>query len=156
MSMKILFVDKDLPIINGMNGGVPPRKSDAWITLLNGAKGFVKYITRYGWHFTDELAETASISMKNVNGSDHCWLVSEIEKAYKGVKSKDTTWGDITYLANMAYADFFPKICKTEADCLAYAEAVVNDPDGYPGMPFHRWLADIIGKKVTIDWESYL
>lgn len=29
-----------------------------------------------------------------------------------------------------------------------------NDPDGYEGMAFCRWTADIIGKGVTIDWEK--
>lgn len=68
--------------------------------------------------------------------------------------SKGTTLGDILYLANMAYADFYPKVIKTESDCVQYAIAVASDPDGYEGMAFCRWTADIIGNGVTIDWEK--
>lgn len=35
-----------------------------------------------------------------------------------------------------------------------YAIAVASDPDGYEGMAFCRWTADIIGNGVTIDWEK--
>ena len=54
----------------------------------------------------------------------------------------------------MAYADFYPKVIKTENYCVQYAIAVASDPDGYEGMAFCRWTADIIGKGVTIDWEK--
>lgn len=45
-------------------------------------------------------------------------------------------------------------VIKTESDCVQYAIAVASDPDGYEGMAFCRWTADIIGKGVTIDWEK--
>ena len=70
------------------------------------------------------------------------------------MKSIGATIGDILYLANMAYADFYPKVIKTDSDCVQYAIAVASDPDGYEGMAFCRWTADIIGKGVTIDWEK--
>ncbi len=41
-----------------------------------------------------------------------------------------------------------------ESDCVQYAIAVASDPDGYEGMAFCRWTADIIGNGVTIDWEK--
>lgn len=45
-------------------------------------------------------------------------------------------------------------VIKTESDCVQYAIAVASDPDGYEGMAFCRWTADIIGNGVTIDWEK--
>lgn len=68
--------------------------------------------------------------------------------------SNGTTIGDILYLANMAYSDFYQKVIKTESDCVQYAIAVDSDPDGYEGMAFCRWTEDIIGKGITIDWEK--
>lgn len=56
------------------------------------------------------------------------------------------TTDDVTYAANMAYADFYPDPLKDEAACLRYAHKVANDPDGYDGMIFCRWTADAIGK----------
>lgn len=93
--------------------------------------------------------------MKNVDGTSHRWTVDEIRLATNNeIISKGTTLGDILYLANMAYADFYPKVIKTESDCVQYAIAVASDPDGYEGMAFCRWTADIIGKGATIDWEK--
>ena len=81
--------------------------------------------------------------------------VDEIRLATNNeIISKGTTIGDILYLANMAYADFYPKVIKTESDGVQYAIAVASDPGGYEGMAFCRWTADIIGKGVTIDWEK--
>lgn len=102
----------------------------------------------------DEIIK-ASEQMKNVDGTSHRWTVDEIRLATNNeIISKGTTLGDILYLANMAYADFYPKVIKTESDCVQYAIAVASDPDGYEGMAFCRWTADIIGKGVTIDWEK--
>ena len=113
------------------------------------------YVAKHGYHFTKQLAIKASEQMKNVDGTSHRWTVDEIRLATNNeIISKGTTLGDILYLANMAYADFYPKVIKTESDCVQYAIAVASDPDGYEGMAFCRWTADIIGKGVTIDWEK--
>ena len=137
---------------------IETNKDEAWAALLN-APGFIKYISKWGWHFTPELAEYASNRMVNSNNTSHCWTTKEIIKKSlsSGFKiSGETTWGDVTYTANMAYADFYPTICKTEDDCLKYAELVINDVDGYPGMVFHRWISDVIGQKEVINWEEFI
>lgn len=122
---------------------------------LMGASGYVAYVAKHGYHFTKQLAIKASEQMKNVDGTSHRWTVDEIRLATNNeIISKGATIGDILYLANMAYADFYPKVIKTESDCVQYAIAVASDPDGYEGMAFCRWTADIIGKGVTIDWEK--
>lgn len=93
--------------------------------------------------------------MRNVDGTSHRWTVEQIRLATNNeIIPKGTTIGDILYLANMAYSDFYPKVIKTESDCIQYAIAVASDPDGYEGMTFCRWTADIIGKGATIDWEK--
>ena len=122
---------------------------------LMGARGYVAYVAKHGYHFTKQLAIKASEQRKNVDGTSHRWTVDEIRLATNNeIISKGTTLGDILYLANMAYADFYPKVIKTESDCVQYAIAVASDPDGYEGMAFCRWTADIIGKGVTIDLEK--
>lgn len=32
---------------------------------------------------------------------------------------------------------------------------IANDPDGYEGQAFCRWVADIMAKGKSIDWEKY-
>lgn len=53
---------------------------------------------------------------------------------------------DVTYTVNMAYADFYPELL-TEHQCVKYAMAVANDKDGYEGIQFCRWVADVMTKK---------
>lgn len=134
------------------------NEDEAWAALLN-APGFIKYINKHGWHFTESLAEYASSLMENNDETKHSWNCKILAKVYLSknfsVPSK-VTWGDLTYTANMAYADFYPDICQDEAACVLYASLVANDKDGYPGMIFHRWVSDVIGKKLIIDWEKFM
>lgn len=124
-------------------------------SALMNASGYVAYVAKHGYHFTKALATMASQQMKNADGTSHRWSVDEVRAATNGmIIPKGTTLGDMTYLCNMAYADFYPKVVKTEEGCIQYALAVASDPDGYEGMTFCRWTADIIGKGATIDWEK--
>ena len=121
---------------------------------------FKEYIEKHGYHFTDSLALTASDMMINSNGVAHKWTPEQIELQLKLMNITDygcCTLGDLTYLANMAYADYFPTVLATTNSCIEYAVKTATDPDGYDGMPFSRWLADIIRKDVTsINWSQYV
>lgn len=76
------------------------------------------------------------------------WLIQNL-------KIPDTsTIEDVTYTANMAYADFYPELLN-EHQCIKYAAAVANDKDGYTGIQFCRWMADVVGKKEHIDWDKF-
>lgn len=120
---------------------------------------YTKYIDKYGHHFNDVLAEFASHMMENSNGIEHTWSTKDIETAIAGrpysTFAPKATLGDITYLANMAYADFFPSVLNTENKCVDYALAVAQDKDGYEGLILNRWLADIMGKHVKMNWKEY-
>ena len=50
------------------------------------------------------------------------WRVSAL------VYMKKVTTGDIAYLANMYYADFYPDPLKDEASCFRAAYKSANDP----------------------------
>ena len=122
------------------------------------SEGYYKYTRKHGYHFTSELAEYASSAMENRNNTNHCWSVSEVMQVVNslGVKNvNNLTEGDMTYLSNMAYADFYPTLLKSEQDCIKYAIMLAEDVDGYEGIAFTRWVADLIGKGVTINWEIY-
>lgn len=73
-----------------------------------------------------------------------------------GKTKTEATLGDVTYLANMYYADLYPDPFKDEASCLRAAYRTAVDPDGYKGMIFCRWTADAIGKALSIDWEKFV
>lgn len=118
------------------------------------------YISRHGYHFTDQLAQVASDMMINSNGKAHKWTSDQVEKTMKmyGLHAHgNCTLGDLTYLANMAYADLYPTVLKDEISCLRYAVAIADDPDGYEGMPFNRWLSDLKKRKHEdrIQWDKF-
>ena len=116
---------------------------------------FLNYIEHHGNHFTDKLADWATKKMENADGSTHNWSSTQVAKALQPQREKmpkSITDGDLAFAANMCYADFFPSIAKTEDDCLKYAVRVAMDPDGYEGMIFSRYLSDVIGKEIEIDW----
>lgn len=126
---------------------------------LMSAKGYLEYVEKHGYHFTDILAEHASKMMINANGQTHTWTASQIKKSIENIGlsiPNKVTIGDITYSANMAYADFYPDVIKDETACLKYALKIANDPDGYNGIIFCRWTADVIGKAIKIDWEKFI
>lgn len=118
------------------------------------------YRQKHGEHFCDRLAEWASKRMKNANGeSAHTWSVAQVESVFNSiglVKPETATWGDVTYAANMAYADYFGSSLKTEADVIRQAYADVTDPDGYPGKVFNRWLSDVMGMQIQVPWQDFM
>jgi len=117
------------------------------------APGYIEYIRKHGYHFTDKLASHVSKSMQNVSGTAHEFVVAHVA----GLKrNHNETNGDLVYAANMAFADFYPDIIPVADSCIKYAEAVATDPDGYEGMEFLRWTSDAIGKSITINWKDFI
>ena len=123
------------------------------------AKGYSEYVKKHGYHFTDTLAEYVSKMMINTNGQMHSWTTNQVKKLMESLGltiPKSVTIGDMAYVANMYYADMFPDPLKDEASCFRAAYKIANDPDGYEGMIFCRWTADVIGKAIKIDWEKFI
>lgn len=127
--------------------------------VLNGTTVFVPIVATITITTPNALQEHVSKMMVNANGQQHSWTTSQVKKSMESlglsIPGKVTT-GDVTYMANMAYADFYPDPLKDEAACLRYAHKVANDPDGYDGMIFCRWTADAIGKAIKLDWEKFV
>ena len=124
---------------------------------------FEEYVKKHGYHFTEALAEHVSKMMVNANGQEHSWTAMQVKKAMEslglmplGKTKTEATLGDVTYLANMYYADLFPDPLKDEASCLRAAYRIAVDPDGYKGLIFCRWTADAIGLAVNIDWKKFV
>lgn len=118
-----------------------------------------KYVEKYGKHFTIKLADYASEQMINTDGTNKHWHINEIKSIINElgyIIPLSSTIGDIIYTANMAYADFYPLILKDDKSCVMYAMEIANDKDGYEGIQFCRWLADIKNKNLNIDWNSFI
>lgn len=120
---------------------------------------FLNYIEHHGNHFTDKLADWATKKMENADGSKHNWTSEQVAKALQPKREKMPAYitdGDLAFAANMCYADFYPDLAKTDDDCLKYAVKTAMDPDGYDGMIFNRWLSDVIGKELEVEWGKMI
>ena len=132
------------------------HKTNISDAILN-ASDYLKYIKKHGYHFTDKLAEYACKMMDNVSNVAHSWSVGQVKNSVGTfTPMHNETFGDLTYTANMAYADFYPSIIDTTDKCIAYSKAVATDPDGYEGIEFIRWVGDVIGKSININWEDFV
>lgn len=120
--------------------------------------GYQEYKKLYGKHFSQKLLDYADSEIKNSNGSSHMWSTEDVQKLLEELNFEipnTSTIHDVTYTANMAYADFFPDIL-TEMQCIKYAISVANNIDGYEGIQFCRWVADQMGKDKEIDWKQFM
>lgn len=121
-------------------------------------EGYKAYKEKNGMHFSDALAMWASARMMNADGSKHRWSVEDVKGAFKALgyeKGAKCTWGDVTYLANMYYADYMPMF-KGDTDAVKMAYYAMKDPDGYEGMVFNRYTADIMENGTCVPWDELM
>lgn len=122
---------------------------------------FKAYVAKNGYHFTCALADyVTKHHLENADGTKHNWTSSQVKSALESAGMKDNplnmTWGDAAYLANWFYSDEFPDYLKTETDVIKRTYKAAQDPDGYEGMTFSRFLSDVVGHQLEIDWAAFI
>jgi hypothetical protein len=125
-------------------------------------EAMVSYMRHYGPHFNRKLHEFAVSRMtKTVNGVEKRITpftkeqVTGMLSSY-GISLKNDQLYDSTYVANMCRADFFGSCITDDKHMALYIKDVIDDPDGYDGIVFNRWYADMCYTGVAIDWEEML
>lgn len=124
-------------------------------------KAYKAYIAVHGAHFCEALAEDVICKLENADGSTHKWSVKQVVAACMTFNPNmkflhNVTHADLAYAANMYYADFYPESISDESKCIKAAMMIANDPDGYEGQIFCRWVADVKAKGHHIDWHKYI
>ena len=125
-------------------------------------KYMINYIRYYGEHFNKELCEFACSKMYKKEGDKKVKItpynkeeVDNILKRYNiHIENKDG-W-DYVYVANMCKADFLGSSVPNEQYLARYIKDVIDDPDGYNGLVFYRWYADMCKKGIIVDWEDMI
>ena len=124
--------------------------------------GMEEYLSQYGWHFSKKMCEWASSKMyrKVPGGKEYIkpYTMESLNQlaANFGKPLNNAKGYDAVYLANMCKADFLTTSIRNEIDLLQYVKDVIDDPDGYEGMPFTRFYADCIGSGTPIPWEDVI
>lgn len=122
-------------------------------------KSFKKYQRLFGPHFTKELCNFAVSMMENENGPITPFTKQEVENKLNifGIKLQYNKLYDFVYVANMCKADFLGNAVPNDDQHLCeYVKHVIDDPDGYDGQVFYRWLSDIKGMKIPVDWSEFV
>lgn len=122
----------------------------------------IAYMRHYGPHFNRNLLEFAvSLMTKKSDGKEvriTPYTKDQIKNILNshGIVLKNDQLYDSVYVANMCKADFLGSSVIDERHLAMYIQDVIDDPDGYDGIVFNRWYADMCYTGVAIDWEEML
>ena len=124
----------------------------------------INYLRHNGRHFNKKLCDFAISKMKYHKPStgevvklvpiskEH---IDSLLKTYK-IELNNNELYDYVYVANMCKADFFGSSVPDDQHLCKYVKDVIDDIDGYDGIVFNRWYADMCRKGVPISWEDML
>lgn len=122
-------------------------------------KAYKKYLKLYGPHFTKALCEFAISLMEKADGPIKAITKQEIDDKLKqlNIKVEYNQLYDYVYVANMCKADFLGKsVPNDDAHLCMYVKDVIDDPDGYDGQVFFRWLSDVKHMGIPVDWSEFV
>lgn len=124
----------------------------------------INYLRHNGRHFNKKLCDFAVSKMKYHKPStgevvklvpiskEH---IDSLLKTYK-IELNNNELYDYVYVANMCKADFFGSSVPDDQHLCKYVKDVIDDIDGYDGIVFNRWYADMCRKGVPVSWEDML
>lgn len=125
----------------------------------------MKHYLRYnGRHFNRKLCDFAISKMKSTNPSTGEVVhvvrldkeaVDALLKTYR-IEIKNNQLYDYVYVANMCKADFLGSSVPDEQHLCKYVRDVIDDVDGYDGIVFNRWYADMCRQGIPVSWSDML
>lgn len=123
------------------------------------SKYYNKYISLYGHHFTKALCDFAVSLMEDEKGQIEPFTKQQLEDKLKqqNIQLSYDKLYDAVYVANMCKADLLgTAVPDDDYHLCLYIKRVIDDPDGYDGQVFNRWLSDIKGMRIPVDWSSFV
>lgn len=126
-------------------------------------EAFREYRRRNGRHFNRKLCEWAVGRMTREDGDGKEYHIKMMDKeeverilADYGIRL-ERNWGyDHVFAANMCKADYLGDSVPDIQHLARYVKNVIDDPDGYEGIVFGRWLSDVCNMHVEVPWEDML
>lgn len=124
----------------------------------------INYLRHNGRHFSRKLCDYAVSMMKHIHPSTgevrkldviHKDQLDELLKL-NNIEINNNQLYDYVYVANMCKADFLGHSVPDENHLCMFIKDVIDDVDGYDGIVFNRWYADMCRKGIPIDWYSML
>lgn len=127
-------------------------------------KDMINYLRHYGRHFNKRLLDFAvGMMVKRISSTGEVEKLKPVDKSIIDSKLKqysitinNNTLYDYVYVANMCKADFLGSSIPDEEHLCKYIKDVIDDEDGYDGIVFNRWYADMCRKGIPVDWYDML
>ena len=119
-------------------------------------EAMTNYLRYYGRNFNKKLCDFAVGLISDQFDKPITKLELEALLAKNKITLKNKTLYNHVYVANMCKADFLGSSIKDEEHLALYVKDVIDDKDGYEGIVFNRWYADMCRKGVPIEWEDML
>lgn len=123
------------------------------------SKYYRKYQRLYGPHFTKELCKFAVSMMETDKGPITPITKEQLEEKLKAqnIKLENDVMHDAVYVVNMCKADYLgDAVPNNDYNLCMYVKKTIDDPDGYEGQPFNRWMSDIRGMNIPVDWSEFV
>ena len=123
-------------------------------------EGLKRYINNYGCHFNKKLTTEASSRMYKYDGNNKVYIKpytkEDVEKMLDmyGIHISRNKLYDAVYVANMCKADYLGSSVPDGLHLCLYVKDVIDDVDGYDGIAFNRWYADMCRKGIQVDWYN--
>ena len=114
-----------------------------------------QYLKYYGEHFNKKLCEFAVNKMNHGKMPVGKEKIDEILTKYS-IKLEHNELQDYVYVYNMGYNDYMGSSITDEKHLAMYVKDVIDDKDGYNGIVFNRWYADMVFQGIPIEWEDML
>lgn len=123
-----------------------------------------EYLRYNGRHFNKKLCSFAVSKMKSYNLSTgevgklvamSKETIDSLLKNYR-ITLEENQLYDYVYVANMCKADFLGSSVPDEQHLCKYVKDVIDDVDGYDGLVFNRWYADMCRQGLAISWTDML
>lgn len=118
----------------------------------------INYLRYNGPHFNKKLVDFATSNMKDKNGKLTPYTKEQVDNmlSVAGIKLENNQLYDYVFVANMAKADYYGSSIIDTIRLAKYIKDVIDDVDGYDGIAFNRWYADMCRKGIVINWEEMI
>lgn len=114
-----------------------------------------RYLKYYGQHFNKKLCSFAVSKMKHGKESISKEKVDEVLDKHN-IDLEYNELYDYVYVYNMGNNDFLNSSIIDEKHLALYVKDVIDDKDGYDGIVFNRWYADMVTLGIPIEWDEML
>ena len=126
-------------------------------------EAYREYRQLHGPHFNQKLCAFAVSLMKRADDKGNEQPIKPMEReevdrilSDYNIRLEHQAGYDHVFAANMCKADYLGESVPGMEHLAKYVKNVIDDPDGYDGIVFCRWFADVCQKRVEVPWTELL